>query len=132
MEWKFLNFMKSILTFLSCRISVIFDVWAKSNIYLQFFSIIWESLSLSENFVFCLTSTTCSGCFVLKFAVKLVERSIRSNRPILFNESPCLTLSWRRPLSYRNQSIDLQSKSMDCFLYDRGLRHERVKRMYSL
>ena len=38
-----------------------------------------------------------------------------------------LTLSWRRPLSYRNQSIDLQSKSMDWFLYDRGLRHERVK-----
>ena len=38
-----------------------------------------------------------------------------------------LTLSWRRPLSYRNQSIDLQSKSMDWFLYDNDLRHERVK-----
>ena len=37
-----------------------------------------------------------------------------------------LTLSWRRPLSYRNQSIDLGSKSMDWFLYDNGLRHERV------
>ena len=37
-----------------------------------------------------------------------------------------LTLSWRRPLSYRNQSGDLLSKSMDCFLYDNGLRHERV------
>ena len=37
-----------------------------------------------------------------------------------------LTLSRRRPLSYRNQSTDLQSKSMDWFLYDRGLRHERV------
>ena len=24
-----------------------------------------------------------------------------------------LTLSWRRPISYRNQSIDLQSKSID-------------------
>ena len=35
-----------------------------------------------------------------------------------------LTLSWRRPLSYRNH---LQSKSMDWFLYDNGLRHERVK-----
>ena len=31
-----------------------------------------------------------------------------------------LTLSWRRPLSYRNQSIDW-------FLYDNVLRHERVK-----
>ena len=37
-----------------------------------------------------------------------------------------LTLSWRRPLSYRNQSIDLGSKSMDWFLYDNGLRHVKV------
>ena len=29
-------------------------------------------------------------------------------------------------LSYRNHSIDLQDKSMDWFLYDRDLRHERV------
>ena len=28
-------------------------------------------------------------------------------------------------LSYRNQSIDLQGKSIDWFLYDGGLRHER-------
>ena len=26
----------------------------------------------------------------------------------------------------KNQSIDLQSKSMDWFLYDRDLRHERI------
>ena len=38
-----------------------------------------------------------------------------------------LTLSWRRQISYRNQSTDLQSKSMYWFLYDIGLRHERVK-----
>ena len=38
-----------------------------------------------------------------------------------------LTLSWRRPLSYRNQSIDLLSKSMDWFRYDNDLRHESVK-----
>ena len=37
-----------------------------------------------------------------------------------------LTLLWRRPLPYRKQSIDLQSKSVDWFLYDNGLRHERV------
>ena len=37
-----------------------------------------------------------------------------------------LPLSWRRTISYRNQSIALQSKSMDWFLYDNGLRHERV------
>ena len=40
-----------------------------------------------------------------------------------------LTLSWR-PLSYRNQSVDLASKSMDWFLYDNGLRHEIVKIIY--
>ena len=38
-----------------------------------------------------------------------------------------LTLSGRKPLSYRNQSIDLWSKSMDWFLYDNDLCHERVK-----
>ena len=38
-----------------------------------------------------------------------------------------LRISWRRPLSCRNQSIDLPHKSMDWFLYDNGLRHERVK-----
>ena len=31
-----------------------------------------------------------------------------------------------RSISYRNQSIDLQSKSMDWFLYDIGLGRERV------
>ena len=39
-----------------------------------------------------------------------------------------LTLSRRRPLPYRNQSIDWLRKSMDWFLYDNGLRLERVKR----
>ena len=38
-----------------------------------------------------------------------------------------LTLSWRWPLSWRNQSIDLLGKSMDWLLYDNGLGHERVK-----
>ena len=47
--------------------------------------------------------------------------------PKIYLESFNLTLSWRRPLSYRNQSIDLLHKSIDWFLYDNGLRHERVK-----
>ena len=45
---------------------------------------------------------------------------------LIWNE---LALLWRRPLSYRNQSIDLRSRSMDWFLYDNDLRHERVKWM---
>ena len=32
----------------------------------------------------------------------------------------------KEALSYRNESIDLQSKSMDWFLYHRGLHHQRV------
>ena len=43
-----------------------------------------------------------------------------------------LTLSWRRLLSYRNQSIDLRNKSIDWFLYDNGLRHERFKLRHDL
>ena len=43
-----------------------------------------------------------------------------------------LALSWRRPLSYRNQSINLQSKSMEWFLYDNGFRHERVNWLSTL
>ena len=38
-----------------------------------------------------------------------------------------LSLSWRRFLSYRNQSVDLQSKSLNWLLYDRDSRHEKVK-----
>ena len=42
-----------------------------------------------------------------------------------------LTFSQRWYLSYRNQSIDLQSKLMNWFLYDRKLRHESVKLMFT-
>ena len=31
-----------------------------------------------------------------------------------------LTLSWRMPSSYRNQSTDLLHKSVDWFLYNNG------------
>ena len=50
------------------------------------------------------------------------------HRFVFMNFSFSLTLSRRRPLSYRNQLIDLLRKLMDWFLYDNGLRHERVKR----
>ena len=39
-----------------------------------------------------------------------------------------LTLSWRRSLSYRNQSLGLESKLIDWFLYNEDRRHERVKK----
>ena len=74
------------------------------------------------------------------------KKSLLSEKLITFHPPHLkkLTLSWRRPLSYRNpsidllcksmgwlsyrnQSIDLLCKSMDWFLYDIGPRHERVK-----
>ena len=53
----------------------------------------------------------------------LLRYSIMKN--LLFPQNSGLTLSWRRTISNR-ESIHLQSKSMDWFLYDIGLRHERV------
>ena len=41
-----------------------------------------------------------------------------------------LILSWRTKLSHRNCSNDLHSKSMDLFLYDGDLRHERINRSF--
>ena len=37
-----------------------------------------------------------------------------------------LNLSWQRSLWYRNQSIDLQNKSVDWFLYNRSFCDKRV------
>ena len=51
--------------------------------------------------------------------VTLVPNSLANQTQVFV----LLTLSWQRPLSYRNQSIDL-----DWFLYDNGLRLERVKK----
>ena len=45
----------------------------------------------------------------------------------MFHKDSLLTLSWRRSLSYRNQSIDLLCKTIDWFLNDRDFCHERVK-----
>ena len=43
-----------------------------------------------------------------------------------------LTHSWRRSLSYRNQSIDLLWKSVDWFLNVRYLRHGRVNGLFCI
>ena len=51
---------------------------------------------------------------------QLTDKQITSG--IVLQDGSC----WRS-LSYRNQPIDLQSKSMNWFLYDKDIRHERVK-----
>ena len=44
--------------------------------------------------------------------------------------SKALILSWRKSLPYRNQSTDLIWKSIVWFLFDKDLRHERVKTLF--
>ena len=61
-----------------------------------------------------------------KFSILLAKVLLKSWRLVF---SKLLTLSGQRSLSYRNQSIDLLCKSMDWFLYDKDLRHERVKQI---
>ena len=65
-------------------------------------------------------------CFLKYIPILLMVQNISMRKTCLVKWNQ-LTLSWRRPLSYRNQSIDLLCKSMNWFLYDNSLRHERVK-----
>ena len=58
--------------------------------------------------------------------IKVLNSQETCERQPLYSRKQSLTLSWRRLLSYRNQSTDLRSKLMDWFPYDNGLRHERV------
>ena len=80
------------------------------GIYIRWISVAWMTYFAGK-------------CFLFNLHLKRMKFRL-TVKP---SSSVCLTLSWRRPLSYRNQSIDLLSKSMDWFLYDSSLRHERVK-----
>ena len=63
------------------------------------------------------------NCFLKNLIGTLLKRSLVH---LGASSLSYLTFSWQRSLSYRKQAIDLQSISMDWFLYDRDLRHERV------
>ena len=76
------------------------------------------------HFLFTLQVTGLKYCITSKLRLNHFWHSTNSNG---WQMNQNLTLSWRGPLSYRNQSTDLQRKSMDWFLYDNSLRHERVK-----
>ena len=80
------------------------------------------------------TGLVCNFILKVRFVHKYLLLSFKECHKILFLqnnsvrlllifssilEATYLTLSWRRPLSYRNQS-------MDWFLYHNGLRHEKV------
>ena len=98
------------------------------------FSNHWKKLSLpySNHFVKRAQIRSFFGSYLDTFhAVNVLIIIFLKSNPgkchLLISSNENLTPSWRRPLSYRNQSIDWQSKSTDWFLYDNGLRHERVK-----
>ena len=63
-------------------------------------------------------------CFPVNFAKFSETPQLLLKKTFPLND---LILAWRRSLSYKNQSIDLLSKSLDWFLYNRDLRHEKVK-----
>ena len=54
-----------------------------------------------------------------RLLLKLLRKLLQNLMKLAFSYFFLLifTLSWRMSLSYRNQSIDLQSKSVDWFLY---------------
>ena len=62
---------------------------------------------------------------LFRLLLKLGEKLLPKTSNI--SNKASLTLSLQKSLPYRNQSIDLQSKGMDWFLYDWDLRHERNK-----
>ena len=93
---------------------------------------LWFTISTTRLQVLMIIDSFKSGCWLISFG-ELSFSWFFISHPLLFclwlldfDSELYLTFSWRRPFSYRNQSIDLPCKSMDWFLYDNGLRHEMV------
>ena len=113
------------------------------SFFWSIFSCIWNEYRDSKcpNTEFCLVR-------IFLYSVRIQENTDQKNLRIWILFTQCLilqhlfvvnfrgvlrtllTLSWRRSLSYKNQPIDLHCKSVDWFLYERDLRHERVKHFW--
>ena len=52
--------------------------------------------------------------------------------PSIWRVSQVINYFMKEDLSYRNQSINLLCKSIDWFLYDRDVRHERVNSTFTV
>ena len=65
---------------------------------------------------------------ILKVPKPIIRSCIYQKKDIPVNKTFVQThlFSWWRSISHRNQSIDVLCKSMDWFLHDRNLRHERA------
>ena len=96
-------------------------------ILMHFQNLVAFSFQITINNFFMILSliySWCTSCF--KFFLVYLEYLFHMHFNLL---NPFVTDT----VSYRNQSIDLWSKSMDWFLYDIGLCHERVKtRLWSI
>ena len=90
------------------------------SLYISSFLYLSTSLDLWISFYFSITLN-----LYLKILLSVCSHYPLSHRHFLCStpsfQDFCLTLSWRGPLSYRNRY------HIDWFLYDNGLRHERVK-----
>ena len=89
-----------------------------------------DQLLLSS--IFCTVLVTCNMLFYLtrnSHQYFSEDGDLTPNFSLNFalSQKMLLTLSWWRLISYRKQSVDMRSRSMDWFLYDIGLHHERVK-----
>ena len=67
-------------------------------------------------------------CCVLIYTARLIYDRVHIQRVFTIFQYE-KTLSWQRSLEHRKQSIDLQCKSLDWFLFDSDLCHKRVKNL---
>ena len=111
--------------------SLVLFMTQKSRVKVWYYS--WHRYHVSKFGIVHDTDIMCQRVtmvFVSNLGVLKITRKRTRISSEIINRILFLTLSWRRPLSYRNQSIDLRSKSMNWYLYDNGLRHEKVKNKF--
>ena len=93
----------------TCLINIIQENWIEGTVILTVKKSCVNKLALLETKVFC------------HFSIKIFYKLIAQTNCIILQTPSC-----QRPPSYRNQSIYLQGKSVDWFLFDRDLRYKRV------
>ena len=106
----------------------ILDVWQGSqyaseyrvNLFLPNFSY-WSPWKHRKTKDFLMISRGSKGN-IRKKRVKMSQRAIENIRRSI--------ISWGKSLSYRNQSFDLQSKSMNWFLYETDILYENVETVH--
>ena len=60
------------------------------------------------------------------WVIDTVENKVSISQDFVLDKVNIINFSRRRFISYRNQSIDLQNKSMDSFLYEKYPRHVKI------